>query len=139
MRYTVCMQFQIPQFLEVEDKLFGFLTIKQFLFLAGGAGMAFVAHAYLPSLLAVPLILVIIAISAAFAFVKINAKPFIFFVESFIRYLLSPRLYIWKKMPKAPKIEGEKTPNDIGVSIPLLSENKLRDIAWSLDIKEYEK
>ncbi|TSC61742.1 MAG: SsrA-binding protein, partial [Parcubacteria group bacterium Athens0416_74] len=32
------MQFQVPQFIEVEDKIVGPLTFKQFVFIAGGLG-----------------------------------------------------------------------------------------------------
>ena len=35
------MQFQVPQFIEVEDKIFGPLTFKQFVYVAGGAGLAY--------------------------------------------------------------------------------------------------
>ncbi|TSC80302.1 MAG: hypothetical protein G01um101429_152 [Parcubacteria group bacterium Gr01-1014_29] len=31
-------QFQVPQFIEVEDKIFGPLTTKQFFYLLGGGG-----------------------------------------------------------------------------------------------------
>ncbi len=139
--YTVYMQFQVPQFLEVEDKLFGFLTLKQFLFLVGGAAMAYLAYTFLPSWISFFIIAIIVPFSLALAFVKVNTKPFIFFVESFLRYLFSPRLYIWKKIPKPPTKsaeEAEKTHN-IGVYVPPLSEHKLKDMAWSLDIKEHAK
>ena len=39
------MQFQVPQFLDVEDKIVGPFTIKQFIYLAGGVGMGYSQHA----------------------------------------------------------------------------------------------
>ncbi len=33
------MRFEVPQFIDVEDKIFGPFTFKQFLYLAGGAGL----------------------------------------------------------------------------------------------------
>jgi hypothetical protein len=42
------MQFQVPQFLDVEDKIIGPFTIKQFLYLAGGAGFAYLSWRYIP-------------------------------------------------------------------------------------------
>ncbi|NCT02072.1 PrgI family protein, partial [Candidatus Parcubacteria bacterium] len=36
------MRFEVPQFIEVEDKIFGPLTWRQFLYLSGGLGMAVV-------------------------------------------------------------------------------------------------
>lgn len=133
------MQFQVPQFLEVEDKLFGFLTLKQFLFVFGGAGMGYLAYTYFPPWLSSFVIVIIVPFSLALAFVKVNTKPFIFFVEAFLRYLFSSRLYIWKKILKLPRRDGEEKHRDAGVYVPPLSEHKLKDMAWSLDIKEHER
>lgn len=135
------MQFQVPQFLEVEDKLFGFLTLKQFLFVAGGAAIAYLVYTFLPGWISSPIITLVIPFALALAFVKVNTKPFIFFVEAVLRYIFSPRLYIWKKIPNAPKKEGESAQkqNNAGVYVPPLSEHKLKDMAWSLDIKEHGK
>ncbi len=137
------MQFQVPQFLEVEDKLFGFMTLKQFLFVIGGVAIAYIAYTYLPIIFAVPIIAFFIPFSLALAFVKINMKPFIFFVGSVIQFLLSPRLYIWEKVQKpqksAEKKKAEENQKKAVAYVPPLSENKLRDMAWSLDIKERAK
>jgi hypothetical protein len=43
------MRFQVPQFIEVEDKIFGPLTVKQFIYLAGGAGLVFILYHFLPT------------------------------------------------------------------------------------------
>jgi len=62
------MQFQVPQFIEVEDKIFGPLTFKQFVYMAGGAGLAYLLWRVLPFLLAAPLIMGAIGLGAALAF-----------------------------------------------------------------------
>lgn len=142
MRYTRSMQFQVPQFLEVEDKLFGFLTLKQFLFVAGGAAMGYLAYTYLPGWISSSVIVIVVPFGLALAFVKVNTKPFIYFIEAILRYLMSPRLYIWKKVPNLPKKaeEGkEGRSRGEGVYVPPLSEHRLKDMAWSLDIKEHGK
>ena len=132
------MQYHVPQFLEVEDKIFGQLTFKQFLYILGGVGLSYLAYAYLKIYIAIPIILAAVALSGALAFVKINNKPFVFIVGAFLQYILSPRLYIWKKIPK--KIESKESTDrnkgPVGVYIPPLSESNLKDLAWSLDIKE---
>ena len=78
------------------------------------------------------------AFSLALAFYKINNQPFIKIVESALKYISSPRLYLWKKSKPKPgpvKTEIKKgTPPQI--YIPKLTQNKLKDLAWSLDIKE---
>lgn len=136
------MRFQVPQFIEVEDKIFGPLTLKQFIYLAGGAGLSFVIYLLLGNILfaSIPIIIVL-GMSAALAFFKVNSKPLINVVEAAFKYWFGSRLYIWKKEEKPA---SEKTPADIvqeaksyaGVTVPKISDSKLKDLTWSLDIKE---
>ena len=131
------MKFQVPQFIEIEDKIFGPLTFKQFIYVAGGVGISAIFFIFLPRFLAIILALPVIALVAALAFYKVNDKPFVNVVESFVKYTLTNKLYIWKKEKKAPVSRGaaEKKPVE-QVQVPKLSESKLKELTWSLDIKE---
>jgi hypothetical protein len=132
------MQFQVPQFIEIEDKIFGPLTLKQFLYLAGGAGASIALFIYIPiKLIAILLIIPIAAFSLALAFYKINNKPFIDTVQAGFYYFLNGKLYLWKKQEKKKviQISEQKNKNSL-VSVPKMSESKLKDLTWSLDIKE---
>jgi hypothetical protein len=135
------MRFQVPQFIEVEDKIFGPLTLKQFIYLAGGAGLSFVIYVFLGNLLFsfIPII-VVLAISATLAFYRINNRPFINVMESAFRYFRGGKLYIWKKEDKPqPKNTSEAVKdakNYASVMVPKIADSKLKDLAWSLDIKE---
>ena len=76
--------------------------------------------------------------SVALAFYKINNKPFIHLVEAAFKYFFGEKLYIWKKVDKV--IVQEKAP-EADVSsfyVPKLSDSKLKDLTWSLDIKQAE-
>jgi hypothetical protein len=99
------MRFQVPQFIEVEDKIFGPLTLKQFIYITGGAGLSFMVYLFVDSIfLAFIPVLIIMGISLALAFFKINNKPFINIAESAFHYYLSNKLYIWKKQQMAKEI-----------------------------------
>ena len=132
------MRFQVPQFIEVEDKIFGPLTFKQFVYVAGGVGLSVILFLFLTKFLAVIISLPIILFSAALAFYKINGKPFVNAVEAFVKYSLTNKLYIWKKeekpIQKAASAQGSGAPRQ--VYVPKLSESKLKELTWSLDIKE---
>jgi len=91
------MRFQTPQFIEVENKIFGPFTFKQFIYLTGGAGMSFVIFKLLPLFFAVILIAPIGGLTFALAFYKINNRPFINALESYVKYSINNKLYIWKK------------------------------------------
>lgn len=130
------MRFSVPQFIDVEDKLFGPLTLKQFIYLAGGGGMIFILYRFLNFYLAIIPIVAVAALSLALAFYKVNDKPFIDIVEAAFRYLTGAKLYIWKKVEKkAVKKEATEVSTE-KLYVPKLSDSKLKDLAWSLDIKE---
>jgi hypothetical protein len=97
------MRFQTPQFIDVEDRIFGPLTFRQFVYLVGGAGFSIIFWVLLPIYIAVFFIGPVVALSLALAFFKINNKPFIFTLEAAFHYARGHRLYIWKKTPKAQK------------------------------------
>lgn len=134
------MRFQVPQFIEVEDKIFGPLTLKQFIYLAGGGGLSFIVYVLIDSItLAIVPIILIMALSAAFAFYKINSKPFVSIVESAFKYYLGGKLFIWRKIdkPRAPTADALKdAKNYASIMVPKISDSKLKDLSWSLDIKE---
>lgn len=130
------MRFQVPQFLEIEDKLFGPLTFKQFIYIAGSVGIAVVLFMLLPNFIALIFSAPIVGFGFALAFYRINDKPFIFVVESFIKFHLSGKLYLWQKEQKVPTSANRKEKPIEQVYVPKLSQSKLKDLTWSLDIKE---
>lgn len=135
------MRFQVPQFIEVEDKIFGPLTLKQFIYLAGGGGLSFLVYVFLDSLLLSFIPIVIIAgVSCALAFYKINKKPLINVIEAGFKYYVGSKLYIWKKQdkvaPTTPAGAEKEVKNYASIMVPKISDSKLKDLTWSLDIKE---
>ncbi|MBI2099789.1 MAG: PrgI family protein [Candidatus Vogelbacteria bacterium] len=133
--------FQVPQFIEIEDRIFGPLTFKQFVYLAGGGGAAFIEWVYIPvHFIAIMFIAPTVGLALALAFYKINDRPFILMMESAFHYLLDHKLYIWKKVE--PKLRQDaagqitKITQERGIAIPKLSESKLKDLSWSLDVRE---
>lgn len=133
------MRYQVPQFIEIEDKIFGPFTFKQFAYMAGGAGIAFLAYRFLPLYVAVFIMIPALALGAALAFYKMNGRPFLDVLESAFNYAFSSKLYIWKKENRAPQKEEkvEDIASEVmGLNVPKLSESKLKDLTWSLDINE---
>lgn len=128
------MRFQVPQFTEVEDKIVGPLTFKQFIYLAGAAGAIIVFFSLLPKFVAVIFAIPIGILGALLAFYKVNNRPFIQVVEAFVKYSVTSKLYLWKH---ERKVETNKNKKPIDPSlVPKLSESKLRDLMWSLDVKQ---
>lgn len=134
------MQFQVPQFIDVEDKIFGPLTLKQFIYLSGGIGLITLIYFYIPFFMGIFLMPAVAGLSAVLAFYKVNNKPFINMAESATMYFFRNKLYIWKKEPKKTMPE-KKSEEDILTPFlaPKLSDSKLKDLAWSLDVKSSQE
>ncbi len=133
------MEYQVPQFIEVEDKIFGPFTLKQFIYVAGGIGLCAMLVLYLPLLVGIALALPVGAFTAALAFYKINNRSFVEVLESGFKYYLGNNLYLWRKETPQAKVGamGPKAATAEPVRAKLgLSRGKLQDLAWSLDIKD---
>lgn len=128
------MRFQVPQFVDVEDKIFGPFTLKQFIYLGGGAGLIIALFTTVPKVLAFFLSIPIVLLSLSLTFFKLNNQPFILILESFFKYITNKKLYIWKKEEaQVKKKSAEETNTEMYV--PKLSQSKLKDLSWSLDVK----
>jgi hypothetical protein len=131
------MQFKVPQFIDIEDKLFGPFTFRQFIYLAGGAGMVFVLYRLLPFWLAVIFIIPVAGLSFLLTFYRINNKPFIYYLQAGVNYAIGSKLYVWKQRlvkPGDKKAEDDVLPPKTTV-VPMMSTSKLKDLSWSLDIQ----
>lgn len=136
------MKFQVPQFIDTEDKIFGPLSFKEFAYVAGGLGLSYILYRYIPSfLLALLLIIPVLGFAAALAFYRPNNKPFIDMVESAAIFWLGEKLYIWKKEKKQLATrEVDFTPRSgTNINLPTLSQNKLSGLNWDLDTKRKQK
>lgn len=130
-------QYQVPQFIEIEDKIFGPLTLKQFVYLAGGGGLCLIFFTLLPLYLTVILGIPVMTFSAALAFYEVNGRPFINAVEHAFSYFFGHKLYLWKQRQAAPAPEqAAAAAKPSALPVPKLSESKLKDLSWSLNIKD---
>jgi len=130
------MRFKVPQFLEIEDKIFGPFTFKEFVYLAGGAGICFMLYRLLGIWIGGIPIIIIASFSIALTFYRPNNKPFINLLESIFMYSFQNKLYIWKRRTEKTtpgNKEAQKQTYQVQSGVRL-NNSKLRDLAWSLDV-----
>ncbi|KKU75557.1 MAG: hypothetical protein UY02_C0048G0007 [Candidatus Giovannonibacteria bacterium GW2011_GWB1_47_6b] len=131
------MQYQVPQFIDMESRIIGPLTLKQFLYLAMAGAILFVLWFLLIPAIWVFIAVPVAAIAATFAFLKINDRPFVYFFLSLLKYFGKPKLYIFSPMPPetkqeiAPKKEETTAPPEITEN--KLTPLKLKELATILD------
>ncbi len=130
------MQFRVPQFIDIEDKLFGPFTFRQFVYLAGGAGGAFVIYKVLPFWLAIIFIIPVVSLALLLTFYKINDKPFIYYLEAGINYFISNKLYLWKQRKVKKSVEENENNLSVTSVIPMTTGgNRLGDLSFKLDVE----
>ena len=134
------MQYQVPQFIEVEDKIFRPLTLKQFIYLAGGGGLCLLFFTLLPLYIAIPASIPFAGISLGLAFYKLNEQPLINTLEHAFTYSIGSKLYLWKQRELSnQKKETTSVVAPATLIVPKLSQNKLKELSWSLNIKDQIK
>ena len=138
------MQFRVPQFIDMEDKVIGPLTLRQFAYVLGAGGFSFLIWTFIPiKILALILILLVSGLFLSLAFVKINNRPFGDLLESAFSYYTGNKIYTWKQ-----PVAGENESNDPHVeqviadaakeiTIAKANKGKLHDIALGLDVYEH--
>lgn len=136
------MQYAIPQFTEVEDKLIGPLTLKQFLILLLAGGVILLFYSILRfSIFFFLFSFPFAVIGLALAFGKFNGRPMLSYLGSFIDFFSKPQSRIFhreephvmiKKIAKSAEQPQLKTT----IEAP---ESRLKKLAYLLDQKVQEE
>lgn len=134
---TIYMHAQVPQYLEVEDKIIGPLTLKQFLYLLVGGGIIFLLYTILKFsvfiIVAMPIGLFVILL----AFYKKDNQKFTQFVANFLKFISRPNIYIWKKSVPT-KTEEEPMPKIVKKTVAWKQpeSSELKETQWKMEIQK---
>ena len=142
------MQYSLPQFVDVEDKIIDFppLTIKQFLAFVV-CGILFLIYWFIFDigtvffLLAIPTLFV----AAVLTFAKFNGRPVLANAPNLVRFYLAPKQRIFVRLgdstsviKKLEKPAGEGEAASAAVPAPPIT-SRLRSLAYLLDEKAAEE
>ncbi len=91
-------QFVVPQFLDVEAKIIGPITARQFLIMLGTLLIDFVIYRlFLNVFFVIALGLPVLAFGIALSFAKVNGQPFHYMLLSVMQTLRRPSKRVWDK------------------------------------------
>ena len=91
-------QFMVPQFIDVEDKVIGSLSVRQFIILLVDFGLVFAVYKLFDFSLFLFSSIIIVVVGFVFAFVKINGAPFHYFLLNLLQTLKRQPLRVWNKI-----------------------------------------
>ncbi|KKW30166.1 MAG: hypothetical protein UY72_C0020G0010 [Candidatus Uhrbacteria bacterium GW2011_GWD2_52_7] len=91
-------QFVVPQFLDVESKIIGPITARQFLILLAVLLIEFMIYSiFLNVVIVIALGVPVLGIGLVFAFAKVNGQPFHFIALNYVQTFRRPHLRVWDK------------------------------------------
>ncbi|MFA5126886.1 MAG: PrgI family protein [Patescibacteria group bacterium] len=90
-------RFIVPQFIDAEDKIWGPLTVRQFVIMILGGLFIFLSYKLSDFTLFLFQTVVIILLVVVLAFLKINGAPFHMFLLNVIQTIKRPWVRIWHK------------------------------------------
>lgn len=88
-------QFTVPQFIDVESKIIGPITSRQFLILLAAAVIIGLSYKFFDFSLFLTIGLITFLLAVLFAFVKINGRPFHYFVLNLTQTIRRPGTRVW--------------------------------------------
>lgn len=96
------MQFSVPQFTDVEDRLVGGLSFKQFGIVFGAGVIIFAFYTLTKSLIATIFVALLVGLPAVgIAFIPFNGRPVYTAFGPFVRYFTGAKLFVFHKQAKS--------------------------------------
>ncbi len=132
-------QVVVPQFLDVEDKVIGPITVRQFIEMLIGGMLIFIFYKFFDLSLFAVLSLIVAPITARFAFIKINGQPFHYFLLNYYATFKNPKLKVWRKIVSMDEIRASlKSPKEHRIPVVKmarqpLSNSKISELALIID------
>lgn len=102
-------QFTVPQYIDVEDKIIGPITARQFIIFLIAAILMAISYKIFDFTLFLTFSIIVFIIAVVFGFVKVNGRPFHFFLLNLIQTWRRPNIRIWNNR-LAELIDAEKIP-----------------------------
>ena len=136
------MEFSVPQFIEMETKIVGPFTWRQFIFIGGAGIIIFFLYFLIKLFIVFIIISIILAVLAfSFALLKIGGHPLPSVLVYFLIYTLSSKIYIWKKEPivstfvyKKERVRPKKEEKEEGLPLRVGGESHLQDLSKQVQL-----
>ena len=90
-------RFTVPQFIDVEDKIIGPITTRQFLIVMGTMFFVVLTYAVADFSLFIFMAAIELTLGAILAFLRINGRPFHYFILNVLQTLKRPSIRVWRK------------------------------------------
>jgi hypothetical protein len=119
-------QFVVPQFIDVEDKVIGPITVRQFIVLLVGAGIVFIAYKLTDFVLFLIEMVIIMIFTFVIAFIKINGRPIHYFLLNVLQTSRRPHIRVWQKLFSSAQLRQYTTTQTPPLEVQIKTKNHVR-------------
>ena len=133
-------QFVVPQFIDVEDKIIGPLTVRQFIIIMVVGFMIFLEFRLATFGFFLVEGIVTLGLGVLFAFVKFNGMPFHFFLVNFVQTLRRPKVRVWQRTISTSDLAQAVHPTASVLAVtsstgtkPQLQQSRLQQLTLQVD------
>lgn len=133
------MLFNVPQFIDVEDKVAGPLTAKQIFWMLGMGALLFLVWTIFDQATFFALSIPIILIFVLFAFYRPYNQPFLTFTTNAVFFFFRPKLYVWNRpgfSAKPAQTPAEQKPQAVQEPKKRLTFEEIRELARTVDTRQ---
>lgn len=130
-------QFTVPQFIDVEDKVIGPLSVRQFIIMLVDFGLVFAAYKLFDFSLFLFSSIIIVVVGFTFAFIKINGASFHYFLLTLLQTFKRKNLRVWNKVSDYEAIDLVPIYKEEELARPEVSGSRLSRLALVADTKGY--
>lgn len=132
-------QYKVPQNIDLEDKIVGPFTMKQFAYLMGGGLLVYSFYQIFLDYVNGTIYTVIastpvVILAMCLTFIKINDRPFEYFIINLFSYIFSKKYRIWHQSYTPSAVVIKTTVKQKAVSDGGNKQATLDEIATSLDL-----
>ena len=130
------MRFTLPQFIEHEPKIVGPLTFKQFIFVGMAGAVCFVIYFSAPFYVFLIACVFLGTGALSLAFVKIGGRSLPVILVNFLKFNLTPKIYIWQKteMPiKIVKKASKKRETEEELPLKIAEKSQLKKLSTKIE------
>ena len=133
------MRFTVPKFIEHEPKIVGPLTFKQFTFIGVAGAVCFILYFTVPFFIFLTASLILGGGAIVLAFLKIGGRSLPAILGNFLKFNISPKIYIWKKVESPIRVfkkeEVKKEGMEEELPLKIAEKSQLKKLRTQIETK----
>ena len=131
-------EYIVPQFIEREPKIIGPFTFKQFIYVGMAGAICFIFYFSIPFHFFILATIFLMSGALALAFLKISGRSLPIILANFLKFSVSPRIYLWKIKGGSLKFLKKEVKKEVAkkeLSLKFAEKSRLKELSTKVETK----